>query len=316
MATVQHPDAQLAALAAGQFGAFTSEQALACGLTLAELRRRCARGQLLRAGRRVYVFPGHRRGERMSIAIAVLAAGPDAVVSHRSAARLLRLVNGGAGAVDVTVPSGRRVEVRGALIHRTAVDPVDIGYQGGIAVTLAVRTVRDLYAVAPVAAANRALGEALRQRLASPADFIDGTARLCRRGVPGAAAFRHAVTTRLIPNESPLEDLMPALFRLAGIPAPSAQRRHVVGGIVARVDFEWENRPLVVEADGYTYHSTPDDFERSEARANELTLAGKHLLRITHRRATTDPHGVIRLLRAAWAITDPARHGVRVNFGA
>jgi predicted transcriptional regulator of viral defense system len=74
-----------------QHGVVATWQLLALGLTMGSIRARVANGRLHRVHRGVYAV-GHRRltvkGRMMA---AVLACGPDAVLSHRSAISLWEL---------------------------------------------------------------------------------------------------------------------------------------------------------------------------------------------------------------------------------
>jgi hypothetical protein len=98
-----------------QDGIVTREQALACGMTLAQVRTqlRTRRWQRLYAG--VYAtFTGvvHREAQLWA---AVLAAGPGAVLSHQTAAALLGFAE--TGSIHVTVPSRRRVQPPNVTVH-------------------------------------------------------------------------------------------------------------------------------------------------------------------------------------------------------
>ena len=77
------------------------------------------------------------------------------------------------------------------------------------------------------------------------------------------------------------------------IPVPAANQR--VDEYV--VDFLWKRERLVVETDGYAYHSTPSAFARDRLRDQHLTLAGYTVLRFTHDQVTRTPEAVASRLR-------------------
>jgi len=105
-------------LARVQAGVITSRQALEAGMTRAALawQLRSSRWQPLRRG--VYtLFSGEPSREAVLWA-AVLRTGPDAMLSHESAAELGRLIDRPSGALHLTVPASRRVRpVPGLVIH-------------------------------------------------------------------------------------------------------------------------------------------------------------------------------------------------------
>ncbi|MES1192692.1 MAG: DUF559 domain-containing protein, partial [Solirubrobacterales bacterium] len=59
------------------------------------------------------------------------------------------------------------------------------------------------------------------------------------------------------------------------LPAPATNTQ--VEGFT--VDFYWPHKRLIIEADGYTYHSMPSSFERDRERDQQLTLAGYTVVR-------------------------------------
>ena len=113
-------DRLIAEIAARQWGLITRTQLLDLGVGAQGIVERVRTGRLHRVHRGVYSV-GHAvlRREAYWLA-AVLACGPGAVLSHRSAAALWEIAADSATAVDVTVPSqnGRRRR-RGIRIHRS-----------------------------------------------------------------------------------------------------------------------------------------------------------------------------------------------------
>ena len=104
------PDTALARLASRQHGVLCRSQALALGLTTDHLRHRLSTGLLERVHDGVDRHAAAPATAEARFAAAVLAAGPDAVASHRSAGRLhgLRDVHRvAAGARRRPAPTGR-----------------------------------------------------------------------------------------------------------------------------------------------------------------------------------------------------------------
>ena len=109
---------EVARVAARQHGVISLEQLLAVGLHERAVRRAAATGRLHRVHRGVYAVGHVPRVWPAAWMAGVLACGPEALLSHRSAAVLWRVREGEAVRVDVTIPpgSGRRRE--GIAIHR------------------------------------------------------------------------------------------------------------------------------------------------------------------------------------------------------
>ncbi len=97
--------ARLVALAAAQHGVFGLDQLRELGLTARAVRKRVAAGRLHRIHHGVYSLVPKALLKREGLYMAaVLACGPGAVLSHRSAARLHELRDYGYTRIEVTVP--------------------------------------------------------------------------------------------------------------------------------------------------------------------------------------------------------------------
>lgn len=59
------------------------------------------------------------------------------------------------------------------------------------------------------------------------------------------------------------------------------------------VDFLWERERLVVEVDGWAWHSSRNRFENDRQRDAALAAAGYTVLRITWRRIKDEPLAVV-----------------------
>ena len=92
---------------------------------------------------------------------AVLACGPGAVVSHRSAADHLELRRSGTRMIDVTVPSrGGRRPPGGVRVHRSLLPTSETTTHRGVPVTTVARTLLDLAAVVDRRSLERAVEQA------------------------------------------------------------------------------------------------------------------------------------------------------------
>src|SRR3954454_16115018 len=102
-------DRELARLAGRAHGVVTSEQMRRAGVTDAEVKRRVAKGRLLREHPGVYRV-GHRAPSVEAVYLAaVLACGHGALLSGAAAGHLLGLLRGRPPEPEVTAPTERRI---------------------------------------------------------------------------------------------------------------------------------------------------------------------------------------------------------------
>jgi very-short-patch-repair endonuclease len=74
-----------------------------------------------------------------------------------------------------------------------------------------------------------------------------------------------------------------------------------VGGY--EIDFLWDPGRLVVEVDGFAYHSSARMFERDRRRDADLTAAGLRVMRVTWRQIVSEPEALVVRLAQALAQT-------------
>lgn len=284
-------------MASRQRGLVTRPQLVSLGLTHRVIDDWIARGRLHIVHRGVYAY-GHRAlATGAAWLAAVLASGPEAVLSHRSAAAHWDLRRMVAASVDVTVPGrGGHRRQPGIAIHRsTTLSPAHVTCHEGIRVTTVARTLVDLAEVVPRRTLERAVEQAeVVQRLdvtALEAVFADCPQRI---GCGRARSVLEAYSGGTSLTRSDLEELFLSICAAAGLPRPAVNCR--VAGL--EVDFLWPTQRLIVEADSRRYHATRRAFERDRERDAILLLHGYRVVRFTERRLTRDPHGVADLLRA------------------
>jgi very-short-patch-repair endonuclease len=283
----------LIAIAVTQSGVFSRAQALAAGYTESRIRHLVTIGTWLRCHPGIYCLAGVATSFDMNAWIAVLAAGPEARLSHRTAGKLQRL-EGGPPSVrfDVSVPDVRVPRnVPRAKIYRTQLAPEDIATCQGFPVTSIARTLVDLARTVPLETGSRIVADALRTRRVS-AEAIEATiGRLAN--FAGIERARHALASADPTLESVLERELLVLLRRAGL-NPVAQYVVAVGGrAIARVDFALPGIRLAIEADGYGTHALHLGFERDREKAADLQLAGWSLLSFTATQIRQQPESVM-----------------------
>jgi hypothetical protein len=150
-----------------QHGIATREQLLRAGLSSQTIQRWIDAGRLIRVHRGVYAV-GHRPpSPHATTMAALLACGPRAVLSHRSAAKLWGLIRYH-GPIEVTAPNTRRRN--GIIVHRHQLTDTDVTRHWDLPVTTAARTLTDLAHTLTPAALTRAINDARLRHLLSVDD--------------------------------------------------------------------------------------------------------------------------------------------------
>lgn len=277
-----------------QHGVVSRAQLLELGFASRAIEHRLAKGRLHRLWRGVYVVGRPEVSERGRWMGAVLSCGPDALLSHRSAARLWGLETKFRG-IEVVTPletyrrrPGIRVHQRAGLGpgHRRRVD--------GIPVTDIASTLVDLASCAPEWQVERGVNETDRLGLID-VETLRATVRdLPPR--PGMACMRRLLGLDAL-TDTGLERKFLALVRAANLPEPKTQ----VSLNGYRVDFYWPRLGLVVETDGWRYHRTSGE-QATDRRRDQAHLAcGLTTVRIGEDQIRYEPDQVQRILAAVFA---------------
>jgi very-short-patch-repair endonuclease len=286
------PDHRLGRVARGQLGVFTGRQALDAGFNTRQLRYRVATGALEHLGQSVYGLPGHEPSWERTLLAAVLAVGPEAVVSQLAAARLLGFDGFRAGPPELTVPRGRRARTPLARVHTTMVLPsTDIVTIGRFRATAGARTIIDIAPRVNDRQLTAAVGSAVRDGWTSEEVLSRRLAEL--RGHRGVGVVRRAVAGPI--GHSYLERRFLTLLRDAGIATPRTQVSYRAERVI-RVDAVWEREQVVVEVIGHRYHCTALDLQRDAQRRVELQELGFEVLEFTYADVTQRPAYVVSRL--------------------
>ncbi len=299
-------DRGIAELVERQHGVVSLPQLTAMGIGTRGIGHRVAAGRLHRVHRGVYAV-GHTlvtlKGRWMA---AVLACGPDALLSHRSAAELWGLRESARANIDVTSPR-RAGRSRGGLdIHRAdTLLPQDATTVDGIPCTTVARTLLDLAEVVNRRQVERACDQADLERLldATALDAVLSRAH-GRRGSPVLRAIldEHAIGQTVTRSE--MEERFLAVCDRAGLPRPEVNVWIALpDGGHAQADFLWRKHRLIVETDGRAAHGTHRAFEHDRRRDQRLVLAGWRVIRVTWRQLTRESEELARILQALLAAT-------------
>ena len=265
------------------------------GLTGSAVRNRVATARLHRIHHSVYSLVAKQLLKRDGLYMAaVLACGPGALLSHRSAAVLHELRDWGYTKIEVTVPRRSALRIPGVAVHRsTTLTEADVTVVRNIPCTSIARTLFDLAEVVTRRQLERSFDQA---EIAETLDLRAIEDQLARNPTrPAAKAVRavlneHYIGTTATWNEN--EEALLAITRPLGIPDPDTNQFIVLddGGPALRVDFVWRDRRVVVEADSRKWHVTRQRFETDRQRDQRLTAAGWTVIRTTWRQMKYRPH--------------------------
>jgi very-short-patch-repair endonuclease len=255
-------------------------------------------GRLHPVFRGVYAVGHPNIGERGRLRAATLAGGDRAVVSHRSAAALLELLDKGPVVIDLIAPGERGRTIDGIHLHRVrAPQPDEVGTVAGIPCTSPVRTLVDLAGVVGDWTLRSAFERAAQRRhldIAAIERAIDPGRRGVRSLRALVEAWRQAAPLakkgRL---KSPLEAKVLPLLARRHLPAPLLNAPVNIANGRIEVDFLWPDHRFALEADSRDFHGTHLAFERDRWRDRELMRAGYATLRVTHRQAEREAAAVV-----------------------
>lgn len=288
----------MAELATAQHGVVALPQLRALGLSPSAVRSRVAAGGLHRVHRGVYAVGHPLLSLEGRWTAAVLACGPKAVLSHRSAAALWELRTSVRTPTDVTAPRDPRRACGQIHCHRARTLPrTDVTERRGVPCTTVPRTLLDLAETVDRRSLERACDQAEVLRLLdvrAVRDLLDRAHG--RRGVPllRTVLGKYDIGEGLTRSE--LEERFLAICARTRVPRPQVNAWLTVGGHAMQIDFLWSPQRLVVETDGYRFHSSRRAFESDRRRDQSLALAGWTVLRFTWRQVARDPHDVSDVL--------------------
>jgi predicted transcriptional regulator of viral defense system len=290
-------DAPIGDLARRQHGVVGRSQLRDLGLERAAIESRLRRGTLLRLHQGVYAV-GHGKltteGRWMA---AVLASGPDAVLSHRSAGQLWGLLPRSSATPEVTRPRAFRRQ-NGIRCHQSTLPEDEVEEVDGIPVTSVSRTIFDLAGVFSKRKLEQAINQAEVLRLSDRLSLPDLLERYPRRRGSSLlrAVLAEAGAGRGV-TRSELEERFVALIEAHGLPRPRLNATVSGQGRFLMVDCLWERQRLIVELDGRTAHATAEAFEVDRERDRLLVGQGWRVIRLTWRQMSDESPAIASELR-------------------
>jgi very-short-patch-repair endonuclease len=230
---------------------------------------------------------------------AVLATGPQAVLSHWSAAALWMIRPNSRSAIDVTTPHKSR-SWDGIQRHHKALPADEVTVKDGIPVTTVPRTIFDLAATADVDAIASMLRESEHRNLWDRLSLPHLVKRYPgRRGVNKVRLALQRVTEEPSGRKrSKLEERFAPFLRRHHLPFPRFNDWIVLGAKRYQVDCHWPGTDQIVELDGWEGHGTRSAFREDRARDRALRVAGYSVTRLTWNQLDDEPEQIAADLRA------------------
>jgi hypothetical protein len=268
-----------------QCGVVSWPQLQALGVTRSQVWRRLRSGDWARELPGVWRLSWVEQSWMQKAWSASLWAGAGACLSHGAAARLWDLVETEADTIDVSAPYRLWTSASWLVPHKTAFLSRQVQRRkNGVAVTSPARALVDLAAVVDEDALQRAMESAFRRRIASVSEV-----RRVLRYLPASGRSGTGKAWRLLQQGAWSEDAQSELERRAlqlfgryRLPKPLCQFMVLEGDqSLGTVDFAWPSAKVIVEAEGFEFHSGRDAWDNDIARYNALVFHGWTVVRLT-----------------------------------
>lgn len=274
-------DRKIAALARRQRGYVLHSQLLRLGLGRGAIRWRISVGRLIPVYHGVYAV-GHVPTLQFDRAYAaLLACGPDSVLSHGSAMCVWGLFRRWDMPFEVTVSRPRNRQ--GIRIHRAPLTRAEIHREQGLRLTSPARTLLDMTPRLTDKQLRRGVNNLRLNHGLTPRQVEDVITRFHRhRGVPRLEPFAEI---RRGATRSGLEDKFDDFCRTWGLPEPLIN--HEVNG--SEVDAFFPVERVIVEVDGYDVHAGRVSFEDDRDRDANNLAADLPTVRVTEYRIDNTP---------------------------
>ena len=290
-------DQEVAIVAGKQFGVISIDQLLALGLSRRAVQRRADRGLFHRIHRGVYAVGHTRIVPRGHLHAALLATGPDAFLSHRTAAAVFGLRAISTRQIEVTSPGRPRKRRGRLLVHeaRQPVDPRDLAVRDNLRVSSVPRLLIELAPRERRVELGRLITQGVRRSVLDISEMEEALDRHDRR--PGVGKLKSALAGYLTKHHgaSGLEEEFSAWLETH--PEIETPVRNVHIG-PWEIDFFWSERSFALELDGRPYHVAVADMERDRTKDAYLQRNGITVMRVTDRRFELDRRGILDDLRA------------------
>jgi len=283
---VNRTDAEIEKIAKHQHGLVSWTQLQQLRVTRDQIRRRVRTGQWVRELPGVWRMSWAEPTWMQRVWCASLWAGPGACLSHRTAAQLWDLDGVKLDKVEISGETRKRKPGDWLVFHWTAPITKQMRrIRQGVPITSPARTLVDLAGVCREEALERAVEHAFRRGISSVNEVHQAVRRLSTPSKPGSRCLTRLLDRGVFSPEmhSELERQALRMFRRFGLPDPIWQYEVTADDLVLGfVDFAWPKVKVIVEAEGFQFHSGREAWENDIDRYNAITLQGWKVLRLTN----------------------------------
>jgi very-short-patch-repair endonuclease len=296
--------------AEGQHRLLLTRRLAGLGLASGQVHRLRQEGWLSDVRPGVVLVGGGEPTEWQRVVAVSLLAGPNAAISHRTAARIHRFAgvapadgHGAAPEVEVSVarPAHPRIGGGGCSLHRVCHLPEeDVTRHRGIRVTSPARTLVDVLPTLTPPVLEKTLDEGIvagswdSRQLAAVAERAAG-----RRGVDSLRRLLH-LRLELPATDSPLEER--AVRALMSLGLFETRYQVVLEGQLCLLDIAWPAYRVAAECDGWAVRSrSRGKFDHERRRNNLLASHGWSIVHLTSAMSEDEMRAAVVkvLLRAA-----------------
>ena len=287
----------LTSVLAAQRSLITRTQALELGLSSSAISRRVGTHEWQRLLPEVYLVGATEPTWIQLVHAALMWGGDTSCLSHRSAARLLKL--------DVSIDEHvhifrdrRNSPARWLIVHRPGSTLAsDRLFLDGTRCTSATRTIIDLTLKSTPKELEMAVHSALHRRLTSVPKLVDRIDRCSPR-----MGSRLKPLIDLLDGSPPAQSRFEINFMRAirgGDWAPPVRQFEVqIGERHFFLDFAWPEQRVAVECDSFAWHASPSAWAATCERRNALTAGGWVVLQCAWS-SLRDPRTLLAQLGAA-----------------
>ncbi len=279
-------------LARGQHGVVTRGQLLGLGFGGTAIAGRVRRGLLQAIHPGVYVLGGSEPTANARRRAAILACGPGAVLSHRSAARAWGIYPYEPERIEVSRPAAGGTKHGSIVLHQARLLEDELSDVRGIPVTSLFRTVFDLAAVVSKREVERAFHETEVRQLT---DRVSLPQLLTRHpGRRGAGTVREILAGGEPAGftQNDFEEMFVAFLDANDLPRPRFNATLPIRGRLLRPDCMWPAERLIAELDGRAVHGTERAFENDRRRDRILLVDGWRSTHITWLQLRDEPGAI------------------------
>lgn len=295
-------DVIIAGFTAKQHGLVALWQAADAGVPDHAMKARAASGMLIRVFPGVYRLRGVAFTQELRWLAAVLAAGPEAWLSHRAAAALhgyeIRFPKR-----EITIAHERECRLDGVIDHRTR-RRHDVISVNGIPVTSKARTALDCAAVMTPISFRQMVETAVTAGTITTESLLAVLQHRGGRGVDGTVLLRDTLASGLVDEkiQRKLELLVARIVASCYVPPPVRQHHLVCDdGREVFLDNAWPDRKKAIEAVGLRWHGDRGQFVKTRLRARSIRRSGWELDEYGWYEATEAVDDMRRSIEDFWA---------------